>query len=51
MVERWEQKEARRLKEEQLYERWAAGVGLSDEGEDDDGPRRRMSRLKKAALW
>ena len=46
-----EQKEAQRLKEEQRYERWAAEVGLSAAGEGSaDGPKKRMTRLEKAAL-
>ena len=50
-AERREQKEARRLKEEQRYERWAAEAGLSAAGEEPaDRPKKRMSRLEKAAL-
>ena len=50
-AERREQKEARKLKEEQRYERWAAAVGLRAVGERPaHGPKRRMSRLEKGAL-
>ena len=50
-VERREQKEARRLKEEHRYERWAAEVGLGAAGEGPaNGPKKRMSRLEKTAL-
>ena len=46
-----EQKEARRLKEEQRYERWAAEMGLSAAGEGPaDEPKKGMTRLEKVAL-
>lgn len=45
-----EKKEALRLKEERRYEQWAVKVGLSpSEHEPADQPKRRMSRLEKAA--